>query len=173
MWEVGRSKLGRVGDLNRRRVCCFGQRGNTSKPTSQHQLGWENAPSVFHQAAPTRLSKCSLCISQRSLLYPQPALLGLGGGSMRAHSVSCRIWQGEVVSNVSPLLPLRLTIKYTIRSIVCEAFCHSVTWSLGHSVTQSLSHSVTWSLGHLVNQSLGHSVTRSLSHSVTRFQRCE
>ena len=34
--------------------------------------------------------------------------------------------------------------KYTIRSIVCEAFCHSVTWSLGHSFT--------WSLGHLVTQ---------------------
>ena len=27
--------------------------------------------------------------------------------------------------------------KYTIRSIVCEASCHPVTWSLGHSVTQT------------------------------------
>ena len=30
--------------------------------------------------------------------------------------------------------------KYTIRSIVCEASCHSVTWSLGHLVTQSYDH---------------------------------
>ena len=51
----------------------------------------------------------------------------------------------------------QVNIKYTIRSIVCEAsshpilsFSHSVTWSLGHSVTQS----VTQSLGHSVNQSL-------------------
>ena len=44
-------------------------------------------------------------------------------------------------------------IKYTIRSIVCEASCHSVTWSLGHLVTWSLSHSVTWSLSHLVTSS--------------------
>ena len=36
--------------------------------------------------------------------------------------------------------------KYTIRSIVCEASCHSVTRSLGHSVTRSLGHSVTLSL---------------------------
>ena len=50
-------------------------------------------------------------------------------------------------------------MKYTIRSIVCEASCHSVTRSLGHSVTRSL--------GHLVTRSLGHSVTRSLGHSVT------
>ena len=28
--------------------------------------------------------------------------------------------------------------KYTIRSIVCEASCHLVTWSLRHSVTRSL-----------------------------------
>ena len=41
--------------------------------------------------------------------------------------------------------------KYTIRSIVCEASCHSVTWSLGHSVT--------WSHGHSVTRSLGHSLT--------------
>ena len=27
-----------------------------------------------------------------------------------------------------------------IRSIVCEASCHPVTWSLGHLVTQSLGH---------------------------------
>ena len=33
--------------------------------------------------------------------------------------------------------------KYTIRSIVCEASCHSVTRSLGHSVTWSLCHSVS------------------------------
>ena len=46
--------------------------------------------------------------------------------------------------------------KYTIRSIVCEASCHSFTRSLGHSVTQSLGHLVTWSLGHLVTRSLGH-----------------
>ena len=66
-------------------------------------------------------------------------------------------------------------IKY-IRSIVCEASCHLVTWSLGHLVIQSLghlvtcslSHSVTWSLGHRVTRSLSHSVTRSLRHSVTQ-----
>ena len=40
--------------------------------------------------------------------------------------------------------------QYTIRSIVCEASCHLVTWSLRHSVTKSLGHSVTLSLGHLV-----------------------
>ena len=33
-------------------------------------------------------------------------------------------------------------IKYTIRSIVCEASCHSVTRSLGYSVTRSLSISL-------------------------------
>ena len=40
----------------------------------------------------------------------------------------------------------KVVTKYTIRSIVCEASCHLVTWSLGplsHSVTRSLSHSVT------------------------------
>ena len=30
--------------------------------------------------------------------------------------------------------------KYTIRSIVCEASCYSLTQSLGHSVTRSLGH---------------------------------
>ena len=52
-------------------------------------------------------------------------------------------------------------IKYTIRSIVCEASCHLVTRSLGHSVTWSLCHLVTLSLGHLVtwSRSLGHLVT--------------
>ena len=68
-----------------------------------------------------------------------------------------------------------LTLTYTIRSIVCEASCHPVTWSLGHLVNRSLghlvtlsiSHSVTWSLGHSVTRSLGHSVTWSLGHSVT------
>ena len=70
-----------------------------------------------------------------------------------------------------------IIIEYTIQSIVCEASCHPVTWSLGHlgtwalghSITQSLSHLVTWSLGHLVTQSLGHSVTQSPSHFVTIF----
>ena len=38
-------------------------------------------------------------------------------------------------------------VKYTIRSIVCEASCHQVTLSLGHLVTWSLGHSVTRSLG--------------------------
>ena len=80
-------------------------------------------------------------------------------------------------------------IKYTIRSIVCEASCHPVTqslvtqsfsfsviqspghlvtWSLGHLVTWSLGHSVTWLLGYLVTRSLGHSVTWSLGHSVNQ-----
>ena len=59
--------------------------------------------------------------------------------------------------------------KYTIRSIVCEASCYSVTRSLGHSVTLSLGHSVTGSLGHSVTWSLNHSITWSLSHSVTLF----
>ena len=34
-------------------------------------------------------------------------------------------------------------IKYTIRSIGCEASCYLVTRSLGHLVTWSLGHSVT------------------------------
>ena len=61
-------------------------------------------------------------------------------------------------------------IKYTIRSIVCEAFCHSVTRSLGHSVTWSLCHLVTWSLGqgHSVTWSPSHSIIWSLGHLVTR-----
>ena len=59
-------------------------------------------------------------------------------------------------------------IKYTIRSIVCEASCHSVTRSLSHSVTRSLGHLVTRSPGHSVTWSLGHPVTRSPSHPVTR-----
>ena len=46
----------------------------------------------------------------------------------------------------------QLENKYIIQSIVCEASCHSVTWSLGHSVTWSLGHSVTWLLGHLVTR---------------------
>ena len=56
--------------------------------------------------------------------------------------------------------------KYTIRSIVCEASCHSVTRSLAHLVTRSLGHSV---LGHSVTRSLGHLVTWSLGHLVTWF----
>ena len=59
--------------------------------------------------------------------------------------------------------------KYTIRSIVCEASCHSVTQSLGHLVPLSLGHSVTRSLGPSVTRSLGNSVTRSISHTVTIF----
>ena len=55
---------------------------------------------------------------------------------------------------------LILFIKYTIRSIVCEAFCHLVIWSLGHLVILSLGHSVT-------QQSPSYSVTQSLSHWVT------
>ena len=38
--------------------------------------------------------------------------------------------------------------KYTIRSIVCEASCHSVTWSLGHSVTRSYDHYFQHANGH-------------------------
>merc|ERR1712155_206667 len=41
-------------------------------------------------------------------------------------------------------------LKYTFRSIVCEASCHPVTRSLCHLVTRSLGHSVTWSLSHRV-----------------------
>ena len=67
-------------------------------------------------------------------------------------------------------VPQENKFKYTIRSIVCEASCHPVTWSLGHLVTWSLGHSVTRSLGHSVTRSLGHSVTWSFGHlhSVTR-----
>ena len=54
--------------------------------------------------------------------------------------------------------------KYTIRSIVCKASCHSVTRSLGHLVTRSLDHLVTWSPSHSVTRSLGHLVTWSLGH---------
>ena len=57
--------------------------------------------------------------------------------------------------------------KYTIRSIVCEASRHLVTWSLCHMVTQSLGHSVTRSLGHSVAWSLGHSVTFTIFNIVT------
>ena len=56
-------------------------------------------------------------------------------------------------------------MKYTIRSIVCKASCHLVTWSLGHLVTRSLGHSVAWSLGHSVIRSLGYLVT----HMITIF----
>ena len=49
--------------------------------------------------------------------------------------------------------------KYTIRSIVCEASCYSVTRSQGHSDTWSLGHLVTWSLSVSVTLWLGHLVT--------------
>ena len=62
------------------------------------------------------------------------------------------------------LVTLHIHFKYTIRSIVCEAFCQSVTWSLGHLVTRSLGHLVTGSLCHSVSRSLGHYVTRALGH---------
>ena len=49
-----------------------------------------------------------------------------------------------------PSDPSDISSKYTIRSIVCKASCHSVPWSLGHSVTRSLGHLVTWSLSHMI-----------------------
>ena len=52
--------------------------------------------------------------------------------------------QVSTVCVVFMLLGIKFT-KYTIRSIVCEASCHSVTRSLGHSVTRSLGHLVTQS----------------------------
>ena len=58
-------------------------------------------------------------------------------------------------------LVIMCTMQYTIRSIVCETSCHSVTRSLGHSVPRSLGHSVIRSLGHLVTRLLGYLVTQS------------
>ena len=64
---------------------------------------------------------------------------------------------GEMTSVRVPHPTIKVS-KYTIRSIVCEASCHSVTWSFDLLVT--------WSLGHSVTRSLGHSVTWSF------FQQC-
>ena len=55
---------------------------------------------------------------------------------------------------------------YTIRSIVYEAFCHSVTRLLGHLVTRSLGHLVTWSLGHSVTRSLNICYTHTLTNNI-------
>ena len=65
-------------------------------------------------------------------------------------------------------------IKYTIRSIVCEASRHPVIWSSGQSVIHSFVHPVIWSSNdliiwsssHLVIQSSGHPVIRSSSHPI-------
>ena len=69
-----------------------------------------------------------------------------------------RFWELQYLSKRVVHFEL-LFVKYTIRSIVCEASCYSVTWSLCHLVTWPLGHMVTWSLGHLVTWSLGHLVT--------------
>ena len=56
--------------------------------------------------------------------------------------------QGGTVPGVAGVVGLHTNIiqyKYTIRSIVCKASCHSVTRSLGHPVTRSLGLLVTWS----------------------------
>ena len=64
----------------------------------------------------------------------------------------------------------KFILKYTIRSIVCEASCHPVTQSFGHFIIQSFGHLITQSLGHSLTWSLGHPVTWSFGHSVTLSQ---
>ena len=54
--------------------------------------------------------------------------------------------------------------KYTIRSIVCEVFCHMVIWSSGHLVIWSSGHQVIRSSGHPIIQSSNHPVIQSSSH---------
>ena len=64
-------------------------------------------------------------------------------------------------NNFPPMIGI---LKYTIWSLVFEASCHLVTWSLCHLFTWSLGHLVTWSLSHSVTRSLSHLVTQSYCH---------
>ena len=75
------------------------------------------------------------------------------------HFIALALGLGFIVKNHDENSRNVYYLKYTIRSIVCEASCYSVTRSFGHSVTWSLGHLVTWSLGHSVIPSLDQSVT--------------
>ena len=57
-------------------------------------------------------------------------------------------------------------MKYTIRSIVCEASCHLVIRSSSHQVNRSSSHPVICSSCHLVIRSSGNPVIQSHGHLV-------
>ena len=53
-----------------------------------------------------------------------------------SHSHSVLLWSAKDGTEAGQ------NLKYTIRSIVCKAFCHPVIWSFAQSVIQSFSHPV-------------------------------
>ena len=117
------------------------------------------------------LTLCYMSTEQTSHKLVKPSMSSQGrtvlSGKCPSFATSLTPTQPSLCVAKPRLWRVARLLKYTFRSIVCEASCRPGTRSLIHLVIQSPSHSVIWLLGH-VTLSLGHLVIRLLNHLVIR-----
>ena len=117
---------------------CWNKIFEGQKPTHPDIL---NALTRRDECAESSKYLCVLTSPLRWRLYQKAAAPRSGHSEMprRGKTVAPPCSTSDTyISSVAIRLPAQPTMftKYTIRSIVCEASCHSVTRSRGHSVTR-------------------------------------